>query len=256
MTVHFSLPYRTTYGQRLVLCGSLPALGHWQLAQALPLHYDEATTRWSAEIEVPAAAPITYKYVLLFESGGVVWEWGDNRTLALPDTAATRLEIRDFWRAPAQDDNELFTAAFTKALFRRPAPAAAQAATAKVAKAKKGKAENPATAVATSAPNLRLSLAAPRVATQHQLCVLGSDPALGAWDQGPPVVLSDAAYPAWQADVTLQNPDKELTYKYGLWDAATQAIVQLETGDNRVLPAGSAAPDTLRVLHDEGFRYA
>ncbi|RZK61936.1 MAG: hypothetical protein EOO59_03865, partial [Hymenobacter sp.] len=144
MTVHFSLPYRTAYGQRLALCGSLPALGHWNIAQALPLHYDEATTRWSAELAVPAdaaTAPITYKYVLLFEGGGVVWEWGDNRALALPaDAAYARLEVRDFWRAPAQDDNELFTAAFTKALFRRPAsaaPAAAKVATAKVAKGKK-----------------------------------------------------------------------------------------------------------------------
>ena len=54
MTLRFSLPYRTTYGQRLVVCGSLPALGHWNLGQALPLAYDEATTRWSAEVTVPA----------------------------------------------------------------------------------------------------------------------------------------------------------------------------------------------------------
>ncbi|RZK54136.1 MAG: hypothetical protein EOO59_11740, partial [Hymenobacter sp.] len=118
MTVHFSLPYRTTYGQRLVLCGSLPALGHWDLAQALPLHYDEATTRWSAAVAVPAdaaTAPLTYKYVLLFEGGGAVWEWGDNRTLALPAAGYEHLDVHDYWRAPAQDDNELFTAAFTKA---------------------------------------------------------------------------------------------------------------------------------------------
>jgi 4-alpha-glucanotransferase len=261
MTVHFSLPYRTTYGQRLVLCGSLPTLGHWQLAQALPLHYDEATTRWSAELEVPteAATPISYKYVLLFEGGGAVWEWGDNRLLALPSAGYEHLEVRDYWRAPAQDDNELFTAAFTKALFRRPAPAAAPAkiATAKVAKGKK-KAEPAALAEipTTPAANLRLRLAAPRVATGHQLCVLGSDPALGAWDQGPAVVLSDADYPYWQADVMLQHPEAELHYKYGVWDPATHTVVQLETGDNRVLPGGSAALGTLRIADDEGFRYA
>ncbi|MGI4864752.1 MAG: 4-alpha-glucanotransferase [Janthinobacterium lividum] len=263
MTVHFSLPYRTAYGQRLVLCGSLPALGHWQLAQALPLHYDEATTRWSAEVEVPAeaaTAPITYKYVLLFESGGVVWEWGDNRTLPLPADSHKYLEVRDYWRAPAQDDNELFTSAFTKALFRRPAPAATAAAKVATAKVAKGKKKADATAVAevaaAPAPNLRLRLEAPRVATQHQVCVLGSDPAFGAWDQGPALVLSDATYPAWQVEVALQNPEAELQYKYGLWDAATQTVVQLETGDNRVLPGSHGSADTLRVVDDEGFRYA
>jgi 4-alpha-glucanotransferase len=262
MTVHFSLPYRTTYGQRLVLCGSLPTLGHWQLAQALPLHYDEATTRWSAEVEVPAdaaTAPISYKYVLLFEGGGAVWEWGDNRTLALPSAGYEHLDVRDYWRAPAQDDNELFTAAFTKALFRRPASAApaAKVAVAKVAKGKKKTDVAPATeAPAAPAANLRLRLAAPRIATEHQLCVLGSDPALGAWDQGPALVLSDAEYPFWQADIALQHPEAELHYKYGIWNPATQTVVQLETGDNRVLPASSAAAGTLRIADDEGFRYA
>ncbi|HET9503490.1 MAG TPA: 4-alpha-glucanotransferase [Hymenobacter sp.] len=258
MTVHFSLPYRTTYGERLVVCGSLPALGHWSLPQALPLHYDEATARWSAELEVApdTAAPITYKYVLLTEGGGVVWEWGPNRPLPLPAAGTPRLEVRDYWRVPVQDDHELFTSAFTQALFRRPAPASApKAAAAKVAKGKPKATAPAAPEAAAPAPILRLRLAAPRVASQHQVCVLGSDPALGAWDQGPPVVLSDADYPYWQADVALANPEAELQYKYGLWDAATQTVVQLETGDNRTLPGGPAA-GTLRVADDEGFRYA
>ena len=260
MTIHFSLPYRTAYGQRLVLCGSLPALGHWNLGEALPLHYDEATTRWSAEVTVPteaATASLSYKYVLLFEGGGVVWEWGANRTLDLPASPSLpeRLEVRDFWRAPAQDDNELFTAAFTEALFRRPAPAPARQAVAKVAKTKKAKAEATPAVPAPPAANVRFRLAAPRVASQHQVCVLGSDPTLGAWDQGPPLVLADATYPIWQAEATLMQPEAELRYKYGIWDPATQTVVQLETGDDRVLPA-APEPGTLRVLDDEGFRYA
>jgi 4-alpha-glucanotransferase len=169
-------------------------------------------------------------------------------------------QVRDFWRAPAQDENELFTAAFTEALFRRPAHTpAAKAATTKIAKAPKGKAatataNSPAAPVATA--NVRFCLAAPRVASQHQVCVLGSDAALGAWDQGPPLVLTDATYPTWQADVALASPTTELRYKYGIWDPAAQAVVQLELGDDRVLPAAEVAPSTLRVLDDEGFRYA
>ncbi len=259
MTIHFSLPYRTTYGQRLVLSGSLPALGHWDLAKALPLHYNEATTRWSAEVAVPAeaaSAPISYKYVLLVEGGGVVWEWGANRTLAAPANLLERLEVRDFWRAPAQDENELFTAAFTEALFRRPAhPPAAKAATAKVTKAPKGKAAAADPTAASAPANVRFRLEAPRVASQHQVCVLGSDAALGAWDQGLPLVLSDAAYPAWQAGVALATPTAELRYKYGIWDPAARAVVQLEIGEDRVLPAADVAPGTLRMLDDEGFRY-
>jgi len=255
MTISFSLPYRTTYGQRLVLCGSWDALGHWSLANALPLHYDEATTRWSGEINSPGpAADLQYKYVLLLPGGGVVWEWGANRTLALPaaGSPAQRLDVRDYWRAPAQDTNELFTAAFTEVLFRRPSPAAAKSVKSKVKKA--------ATAPAAGPANVRFRLAAPRVAPQHQVCVLGSDPALGQWDNTKPLVLSDAAYPTWQADLALTHPDHLLLYKYGLWDAEQQRVVMLETGDNRMLPPaadqGGQASATLRVLDDEGFQYA
>ena len=247
MTISFSLPYRTAYGQRLVLCGSWDALGRWDLTQALPLHYDEAATRWRGELTTGPDAPaieLTYKYVLLLPGGGAVWEWGDNRTLALPPAPTQHLEVRDFWRAPAQDGNELFTAAFTEALFRRPAPA-------KTVKGKVKKAAAPPLGPA----NLRLRLAAPRVAPQHQVCVLGSDPALGNWDNTRPLLLSDAAYPTWQVELTLTHPDQLLSYKYGLWDAASQRVVMLETGDNRMLPPAKDA-HALRVLDDEGFRYA
>jgi len=247
MTVRFSLPYRTTYGQRLVLSGSSAALGGWDLAQALPLRYDEATTRWSAELTLnalpdsaPAPAELTYKYVLLPAGGGVVWEWGDDRRLSLPPailSSLTQLDVRDYWRAPAQDANELFTAAFTEALFRRPSPDPA------------------AETRAPDAPGaLRFELAAPRVAPGQVVCVLGSDPALGAWDQGPPLLLADADYPTWVAETTLARPTDELRYKYGLWDVASGTVAQLETGDDRVL---TPAADHVRVvLHDEGFGYA
>ena len=253
MTIRFSLPYRTTYGQRLVLCGSLPALGQWELAAALPLHYDEATTRWSAEVAVPAGAgpALSYKYVLLFEGGGVVWEWGDNRTLPLPPGAAyAHQEVRDFWRAPAEAANELFTAAFTQALFRRPAPAAGP--TPPPARQAPGKGKKAAPAPAT----VRFELAAPRVDPRYQVCVLGSDPALGSWDNARPLLLSDAAYPTWRAELALQSPAEELRYKYGFWDPAQGRVMELEVGDDRVLPAGPAAPGTLTTLHDEGFRSA
>ncbi|QKG53810.1 4-alpha-glucanotransferase [Hymenobacter sp. BRD67] len=252
MTLSFSLPYRTTFGQRLVVCGSLPALGLWNLAHSLPLHYDEATTYWSAEVAVPATTTeVAYKYVLLFEGGGVVWEWGTNRALPLPAAPPyQQLEVRDFWRAPAQADNELFTAAFTKALFRRP-PFQPGIGSATPIKKAAGKAKKAVAAPAT----VRFQLEAPRVDPHHQVCVLGSDPALGSWDNTRPLLLSDSNFPAWQAELALQNPEAELRYKYGFWSPERHAVVQLETGDDRVLPAGTAQPGTLTVLADEGFRY-
>ncbi|SET89992.1 4-alpha-glucanotransferase [Hymenobacter actinosclerus] len=237
MILRFTLPYRTQPGQRLVVCGSLPALGQWAPEAALALHYDEATGHWSRELELPAdQAEGSYKYLLLDErDGGRHWEWGPNRLLPTADATFSRLVLADWWRAPAQPENELFTAAFTEALFRRPTPAA------------------PATPT-TTGPAVRFQLTAPRVAPGEQLCVLGSDAALGAWDAARAVVLSDADYPTWTAEVTLAAPAAEVRYKYGRWNPGTGQLVELEAGDDRLL-AAETDPQTLRVVADNQYRY-
>ena len=237
MTLHFTLPYFTAWGQRLVVCGSVPALGAWQLDQALPLTYDPGAGTWNGQIELAAAAAetVSYKYVLLGDDGGPQWEWGGNRSIACPVGPFAHIRLHDYWRAPAEPENELYTAAFTEALMRRAAPA-------------------PAPAAPTGNAVVRFQLAAPRVAPHQQLCVLGSDPALGAWDATRAVVLSDADYPTWHADVTLAEPDRPTLYKYGIWDPAEKKLVFLETGENRVVPPESEER-TLRVRADEHFRY-
>ncbi|AHJ99663.1 4-alpha-glucanotransferase [Hymenobacter swuensis] len=242
MILRFTLPFRTAWGQRLVVCGSLPSLGQWNLDQALSLHYQSDFGIWTQEISLPddQLGTVEYKYVLLDErDGGKHWEWGGNRTIGYDASLFTRIVLEDFWRAPALAENELHTAAFTQALMRRPARH---------------------TALATKPAHLsgsvvRFQLSAPRVDSDHQLCVLGSDPALGGWDAKKAIFLSDADYPTWCADVALEQPERAVQYKYGIWDPRMQQILQLEAGEDRHIPA-SQDQRTLRVKSDDQFRYA
>ena len=274
MILRFSLPYRTVFGQRLAVCGSHPDLGNWQSGAAATMRYDEATGCWSYELTVTdGAAELTYKY-LLFDArtGGEQWEFGPNRTIAYDADRAAYLQLADYWRAPAQPENELLTAAFTKALFRRPAPAAAAetaAPTAKKAKASaatKTKAAKETASSELSTTSQRPSsnapaagqtvfrLLAPRVAPQHGLCILGSDPALGAWDNTKCLVLSDAEYPSWTGTIQLANPAEACLYKYAMWDAAAGHALEMEGGENRVIPATTVRA-AARVFNDEHYRY-
>ena len=266
MTLRFSLPYRTVIGQRLAVCGSHPELGSWQLAAAADMRYDEATTYWSFELTVPdAAGELTYKYVLRdANTGAEQWEQGPNRTLAYNAALAQRLHLSDYWRPAGLPENELLTAAFTKALFRRPA-AAVVSATAPAAKARKAKASAAkatedaapaalAPAAAPAAGETVLRLLAPRVAPHLGLCVLGSDPALGAWDNTRCLVLSDANYPTWAARVQLANPTEDCLYKYAMWDAAAGHALDMEGGENRVIP-GTKDAAAARVFNDESYQY-
>ena len=265
MTLRFSIPYRTVFGQRLAVCGSHPGLGNWQLAQAALMHYDEATTCWSYELPVAdAAGELSYKYAVLDANAGTQqWEHGPNRTLAygaaqaLPDTTQ-RLHLADYWRAPAQPENELLTAAFTKALFRRPAsPAPAPAAKSKKSKASPAPetaATSSGSSAAPAAGETVFRLVAPRVAPQLGLCLLGSDPALGAWDNTKCLVLSDADYPTWSGRIKLENPTEDCLYKYAMWDPQAGHALDMEGGENRVVPA-TTDRTTARVFNDESYRY-
>ncbi|WP_324674166.1 4-alpha-glucanotransferase [Hymenobacter sp. GOD-10R] len=239
MILRFSLPFRTAWGQRLLVCGSEPSLGQWAAEQALALHYDEASGRWHHEITLPdaSAGTISYKYILV-DSETLHWEWGPNRTLDYDGSQYKVIELKEYWRPPAEPENELVTAAFTQALMRRPS-------------AEVSMASSPA---AGNKPAVRFQLLAPRVDTNYQVCVLGSDPALGAWDASKALVLSDAAYPTWAADVALAHPDQTTKYKYGIWDPQAQQIVELEGGDDRLIQPQSEEK-TLQVLADERFRY-
>ena len=285
MILRFSLPYRTIFGQQLAVCGSHPELGHWQLAAAARMSYDESAGCWSYELTVAdASGELSYKYVLLDANDGAEhWESGPNRTVAYAAARTPRLHVADYWRAPAQPENELLTAAFTKALFRRPAPAEAAEAVfeAPASKAKKTKAakattapaeakvtpaevaaatvtpESPAAPKPLGAPaagETVFRLLAPRVAPALGLCVLGSDPALGACDNPKALVLSDADYPTWEATVRLQSPAEDCRYKYAFWDAQAGHALDMEGGEDRVIPA--SADPAARVFNDEGYRYA
>jgi len=271
MTIRFSIPYRTVYGQRMALCGSVPALGNWQLAAAPEMSYDEAIGCWSYELTLPDDQPgeLTYKYILLdANSGGQHWEFGPNRSLPYDGRRASRVLVSDYWRAPGQPENELLTAAFIEALFKRrpkaavPGPPVPEAPAAKGRKGKSKKEEAapavPAVAAAgLEAPRSReivFNLVAPRVPPHLSLCILGSDPALGAWSNRKGVVLSDKNYPTWTATVALENPDVPCIYKYAFWDNEKHHALDMEGGENRSVPVAEDE-SVARVLNDEGYRH-
>ncbi|AIZ62598.1 hypothetical protein PK28_00900 [Hymenobacter sp. DG25B] len=238
MILRFTLPFRTDWGQRFMVCGNLPELGAWQPDHGVALQYQPDTGVWMCEVTVPdAELALEYKYLLIDErDGSSQWEWGPNRQEQVAAQQFERVVLEDYWRAPAQPENELFTAAFTQALMRHQSQAA------------------PRTGARIADSVVRFQLPAPRVDTNHLLCVLGSDHALGAWDERKALVLSDRDFPTWCVDVALHDASRPVYYKYGIWDPATRKIVHLESGENRVL-LPPAERSTLRIRHDESFRY-
>jgi 4-alpha-glucanotransferase len=241
MKISFNIKYRTQWGQRMFVSGSIPELGEWDTSRALEMSFANAED-WHAVLELAKSRHkgFDYKYFTLDErNGAVVWEWGDNRHLPSDKDGIERVDIRDAWRPHNDPLNNLFTSAFVNALMR-PDPA----------RGKASRAKSPKTAV------LRFQLPVPRIDADHVVCVMGSTPELGKWDPAKAVVLHNERHPLWQADVPVSAAGQAIEYKYGIYSKEKQAVVTWEGGANRAsfVEEGLGKGD-LKVLTDEQFRH-
>lgn len=216
MQIQFNINYRTFFGQTLYVCGNTPELGKWDVLKAVALTLKEGE-RWEAAVEIADKSltkGLEYKYFIRdTRYGSDEWEWGKNRVLQLP--AVTVANVRDAWRSAQSAENALQSSAFTQALMRRQPKAL------------------PATPHATEGTLLRFQLLAPRVDAAHTFAIVGSDPALGAWDETKAIVMDDSQYPLFTAQVALAHSEKTITYKYCIYDTVTQKAVTWDEGDNR-----------------------
>jgi 4-alpha-glucanotransferase len=241
MKIHFRIEYHTHWGQKLCISGSVDALGGWDVAKCIEMTHN-STGVWTAEIEVSATEMekgFEYKYCIRDENYKTyLWEWGGNRDFD-GSKGAEEAFITDFWRDSKDADNALHSSPFVNALMKR-----------EVKNAKKKAKSSSITASAVQ----RFKANVPRIDAHHKLCVIGSDPALGAWDESKAVIMDDSNFPSWGVDVVLTGDEEYVGYKYGIYDESQKKILTWEDGDNRYVKA-NRAKRTVNVRTDEKFRY-
>ncbi|MGW0396040.1 carbohydrate-binding module family 20 domain-containing protein [Streptomyces sp. NPDC003042] len=87
--VRFQVTALTEWGDQVFAVGSVPALGSWDPAHAVPLDAHGYPT-WSAEAVVPSDSPVEYKYLVKESDGTITWESGPNRLFRpRPDSRVT-----------------------------------------------------------------------------------------------------------------------------------------------------------------------
>ncbi|MFE0464337.1 carbohydrate-binding module family 20 domain-containing protein [Kitasatospora sp. NPDC058965] len=90
----FTVQQNTSWGQNVYLVGSIPALGSWNPAQAVPLssfHYPS----WNGAVTLPANTYVEYKYILKNSDGSVTWEPGNNHSVTTGGSGSATLN--DTW---------------------------------------------------------------------------------------------------------------------------------------------------------------
>lgn len=88
VTTSFEAASPTTYGQNILLLGSIPELGSWDPSDAILMtgHYNgaHAWPTFTTSVEIPAGTSFEYKYIFQNTSGAETWESGANRLGSLP----------------------------------------------------------------------------------------------------------------------------------------------------------------------------
>lgn len=227
MNLTFQLNYRAEWGQTLCLIETQNALLGWTPEHPLCLNC-QGSDFWTITVPVTDfAGEITYKYAILHTDGHLVYEAGKDRVIHL-QAADKRLIIRDFWQVNDYE-KAFYSTTFQQALFRRIKPAKQKAA--------KG--------------NIRFSVNIPQVLPSQGVAVVGNIPELGGWDVNEKLILSDADFPVWRADISVKNADV-IEYKYLIYDLHSGAVVDLEFGENRQI--WGIEKNAVILQNDRSFR--
>jgi len=227
MTLTFQINYRTPYGQSICVIETEQSVLGWTEENPLMLNC-QGQDFWTATLPVSDfAGTITYKYAIRLPQGGYLYEAGMPRHLNLRN-ADKKVVVRDFWQA--QDyEKAFYTTAFLKSLFHRHNPAKAK----------------------TPKGNIRFSIDLPQILPSQGVGIIGNVPELGNWEASNMLVMSDADFPVWRADVEIA-PDQIVEYKYLIYDLHSGNVVDIEWGENRHI---WGIEKGLKIeQHDRGFR--
>ena len=215
MTLSFSINYQAQWGQHLAVLYAADA----DIATASPLQLDlecHGSAEWAAQLTLSDIHKyISYCYVVLDEQGTIIRRESQAHIL---ECQPGNIILRDLWQ---DKDRSLFgSTVFSQVLFAHRKPAAA----------------------AKTTGNITLKVSVPRLERHQGVAIMGSIPALGAWDKAKKLPMTNAHAPLSSSEA-FYNPEWTATfhaklgsvveYKYVIYDLNTGDVVDMEWGENR-----------------------
>ncbi len=114
MKVHFSIPFNTTYGQQMIIRGSVDELNQNFVSGSNKIYYTNGV--WHFEVNIANCNNFTYSYVLIEESGELIFEAGAPRLFSISSGESYR--VYDQWRE-YNDEAPFLSDAYKKVFFNR-----------------------------------------------------------------------------------------------------------------------------------------
>ncbi|MGN0226585.1 MAG: 4-alpha-glucanotransferase [Paludibacteraceae bacterium] len=249
MNINFQIHYRAEYGQSLCVIETQESILGWMEKEPLVLNC-QGTDFWQVNVPVSDfAGSIHYKYAIRLQDGGYIYEAGEPRHLNLVESQKSKVErqivVRDAWQASTYEDS-FYTTAFLKALFSRKSKVERQKTASLKVESQKSKG------------NIHFSIDLPQILPTQGVAIIGNCEELGAWNADRKLIMSDAEFPIWKAEIEVESQKSKvgrpdiIEYKYVVYDLKSGAVVDTEWGENRQI--WGIEKDQIICQNDRGFR--
>ncbi|MBQ9356939.1 MAG: 4-alpha-glucanotransferase [Prevotella sp.] len=230
MKLNFSIHYRTAWGQQLVVLVTYKSQDSTSRTTRVPMLTADGE-QWTAETAVVESrrSPVlwfTYIYIVEDSDGHELRREWNGVARTYPFDASKSYRMDDCWRdipLPAH----LYTSAY-------------RVTTGQGENTEKPLPENENDGMPPRLPLFRRTVmfrvSAPQIEAGQAVAVVGSHPALGAWNPARYQLMEQTGLGDWMYTLNVDWVGLPLEYKYVVVDSKTQQLVAWEEGDNRYVP--------------------
>ncbi len=235
MKLTLKINYYTHWGQRLFVSGNITELGNGKIEKAVEMaFFNGEHWEFSSDIKISKNKKLEYFYFVKDETGRIVKEWGENRTIDLNPNWSKVLVSYDQWKAEGNPQNVFYTSPFKDVFFNNYSLPKSNI-----------KLNNKTTHIF----NIRV----PFDIDGKDICIVGSTKEFGAWEKSKALMMNRISYDIYSVELDLSKMKFPLEYKYGLYDSKTKRIVEFESGENRKVLISPKAEDKKVIINDENF---
>ena len=233
MNLHFSLEYRTEWGQHVAVEVKASRIQGKTVTYVYPLETVDGLN-WGGDVVLPERDIHTFSYTYIICAGEQVLRREWNIVLREFTAADLNFKFQDHWRDIPRL-NHLYSAAFCNSVSHF-----------KVEKPK----------LVYFQQTLVFRVQAPQLKKGQVLALLGSQPPLGAWDPRRYLRMQRAGVNEWVISLSATGLYLPFEYKYVVVDEQTGELLAWEGGENRLSPSGLLSQNQVLVIQDNEVRMA
>ena len=228
MKFHFSVEYRTNWGQQIGVDISRYLRGGKCVTEHILLDTQDGLL-WKGEVYYNNNDTQAFSYQYVFYENGVIARREWNLVPRMFNASPNQVFIfSDSWR-DIPLCNHMYSSAYTQCISNS-VP------------------KSPHFAYFQKTIVFRVQ--APQLHSGQALALVGSLPQLGRWEPRHSLRMSRCGVNEWGLAISAEGVDTPFDYKYVILDEATGRLVAWEEGDNRCSPNYSIEPDRIIVLTD------